>query len=174
MPPGQRDGPACGVTVSLPDYHAFRGSYGGYAFPLYDRRPGHGPYNLLAELIAALGEAYGAPVTAAQVFDAMLALLSAANYTSRFAEDLEDTFPHVPFPSDPAVFAGAAALDAAIARWKTFARKPGARCSRGLGLVGGRAEGRPGSGGSVQGNCDSAPMVRASSRPCRGRRGISP
>ena len=33
------------------------------------------------------------------MFDAILCLLSAASYTLRFAEDLEDVFPHVPFPA---------------------------------------------------------------------------
>ena len=127
-------GPACGVTVLLPDYHSFRGSYGGYAFPLYDRRPGHGPYNLKSELIAALGEAYGAPVTPEQVFDAMLALLSATSYTARFAEDLEDTFPHVPFTADPAVFAGAR-NSARHSRGGDIRPQAGCSFLKGLGLL---------------------------------------
>ena len=39
LPGGTGAGPAVWCHGLLPDYHAFRGSYGGYAFPLYDRRP---------------------------------------------------------------------------------------------------------------------------------------
>ena len=55
MPSGTSEGPAAWCHSLLPDYHAFRGNYGGYAFPLYDRRPGHGPYNIRTELVTALG-----------------------------------------------------------------------------------------------------------------------
>ena len=39
LPGGTGAGPAAWCHGLLPDYHAFRGSYGGYAFPLWDRRP---------------------------------------------------------------------------------------------------------------------------------------
>ena len=39
LPSGTGAGPALWCHGLLPDYHAFRGSYGGYAFPLHDRRP---------------------------------------------------------------------------------------------------------------------------------------
>ena len=93
-----------------PDRHAFRGSYGGYAFPLHDNRAGHGPFNIARNLLVGLAANYGAPVSAEDAFDAILALLSATSYTLRFAEDLEDVFPHVPFPGDYALFLEAAAL----------------------------------------------------------------
>ena len=82
IPAGTSAGPAVWCHGSLPDYHAFRGSYGGYAFTLFDRRPTHGPYNVRGELIAALTAAYGqprSPVTPEAVFDAVLALLSATS-----------------------------------------------------------------------------------------------
>ena len=125
MPSGIGEGPAVWCHGLLPDYHAFRGSYGGYAFPLYDRRPGNNPVNLKPELLAGLAMAYGQPVTPEDVFDAMLALLSAKSYTLRFAEDLEDVFPHIPFPSAHAVFERAAIIGREIRGVETFARKPG-------------------------------------------------
>lgn len=125
MPLGTGAGPALWCHGLLPDYHAFRGSYGGYAFPLYDRRPGNNPINLNPALLAGLALAYGQPVSAEDVFDAMLALLSATSYTLRFAEDLEDVFPHIPFPSDHAVFQRAAELGREIRAVETFTRKPG-------------------------------------------------
>lgn len=109
----------------LPDYHAFRGSYGGYAFPLHDNRPGPGPFNISPSLLAGLATNYGAPVSAEDAFDAMLALLSASFYTLRFAENLEDVFPHVPLPSDHALFLAAAELGREIRAVETFARPPG-------------------------------------------------
>ncbi len=124
MPFATGAGPAVWCHGLLPDYHAFRGSYGGYAFPLHDNRPGHGPSNLSPALLAGLAAAYGAPVEARDVFDAILALLSAPSYTLRYAEDLEDVFPHVPFPGDHALFHDAAALGRDIRAVETFARPP--------------------------------------------------
>lgn len=124
MPGGVGAGPAVWAQSTIPDYHAFRGSYGGYAFPLYDRRQGPDATNLSSTLLAHLGEAYGAPVTAEDAFDTILALLSATSYTRRFAEDLEDTFPHIPFPASRAVFDRAVAVGREIRAVETFAREP--------------------------------------------------
>ncbi|MGZ8370119.1 MAG: type ISP restriction/modification enzyme [Caulobacteraceae bacterium] len=131
MPGGTGEGPAVWCHGLMPDYHAFRGSYGGYAFPLCDCRPGHGPHNLKPELIAALEDAYGGEVSPEAVFDAILCLLSASSYTTRFAEDLEDVFPHVPFPARRKLFDEAAALGAEIRAVETFARKPGEQFVKG-------------------------------------------
>ncbi|NUR46175.1 MAG: N-6 DNA methylase [Sphingomonas sp.] len=123
MPFGTGDGPAVWCHALLPDYHSFSGR-GGYAFPLYDRRAGHGPVNVSPRLLDGLALAYTAPVEPLAVFDASLALLSAASYTLRFAEDLEDTFPHVPFPADKTLFDRAAAVGKSIREVETFAREP--------------------------------------------------
>lgn len=126
MPFATGEGPATWCHALLPDYHSYRGSYGGYAFPLHDRRPGHGPINLRSELLDGLSLAYRSPVEPQAAFDAILGLLSATSYTLRFAEDLEDVFPHVPFPADKAVFDRAAAVGAEIRLVETFARAPNA------------------------------------------------
>ncbi len=123
MPFATGEGPAVWCHALLPDYHSFSGR-GGYAFPLHDRRPGHGPINLKSELIEGLSLAYHAPVEAQEVFDAILGLLSATSYTLRFAEDLEDVFPHVPFPASKAVFDRAAAVGSKMRAVETFARTP--------------------------------------------------
>ena len=125
LPSGTGAGPSVWCHGLLPDYHAFRGSYGGYAFPLYDRRAGGAAFNLSAPLVRGLTAAYGAEVGPEAVFDAILGLLSAASYTRRFAEDLEDTFPHVPFPARRSVFLEAARVGHAIRLVETFARPPG-------------------------------------------------
>jgi Type ISP C-terminal specificity domain/N-6 DNA Methylase len=124
MPSGIGAGPGIWCHGLLPDYHAFRGSYGGYAFPLYDRRKGPSATNLSADLLASLGEAYGQAVKPEDVFDAILALLSATSYTRRFAEDLEDVFPHIPFPADHGVLLRAVAVGREIRAVETFTRQP--------------------------------------------------
>lgn len=126
LPNGTGAGPAAWCYGLLPDYHAFRGSYGGYAFPLQNRRPDINTPNLSAALIAAMSAAYGELVSAEDVFDAILCLLSAASYTLRFAEDLEDVFPHVPFPTQFTVFRDAVRLGREIKSIETFARQPAA------------------------------------------------
>lgn len=135
MPSGTGNGPACWACGNLPDRHAFRGSYGGYAFPLYDRRPGHGPHNLNADLIEALSDAYAEQAAPEQIFDAILCLLSARSYTTRFAEDLEDVFPHVPFPARIGIFRDAARVGAEIRAVETFARPPGERFLSGVAVA---------------------------------------
>lgn len=124
LPVATGSGPAVWCHGLIPDYHSLRGSYGGYAFPLYDRRPGHGPLNISNELLDNLALAYVSPVTPEATFDAVLALLSATSYTLLFAEDLEDVFPHVPFPAQRSVFERAATIGAAIREVETFVRAP--------------------------------------------------
>ncbi len=124
MPSKTGNGPAVWCHALLPDYHAFRGSTGGFAFPLYDRRPLSHPVNLAPRLLDRLKAAHGAPPVPQEVFDAILCLLSARSYTLRFAADLEGDFPHIPFPSDPAVMARAAALGGRIRALQTFAAPP--------------------------------------------------
>lgn len=126
LPGGTGAGPGVWCHGLLPDYHAFRGSYGGYAFPLHDRRPEFAGTNISRALLDGLTALYGAPVTPEQVFDAVLCLLSARSYTLRFAGDLEDVFPHVPFPADHGAFVRAAALGADIRAIQTFAGTPAA------------------------------------------------
>lgn len=120
LPGGTGVGPAVWCHGLLPDYHSLRGNNGGYAFPLHDRRPESAGPNVSAALLAGLAGGYGVPVTAEEVFDAILCLLSAQGYTLRFAEDLEDVFPHIPFPADHAVFLRAAQLGARLRAIQTF------------------------------------------------------
>jgi predicted helicase len=123
MPSGAGAGPSVWCHGLLPDYHAFSGR-GGYAFPLYDRRPNVNAPNISPTLIASLSAAYGEPVAAEDIFDAILCLLSAASYTHRFAEDLEDVFPHIPFPAQLAIFQSAVRVGREIRAVETFAREP--------------------------------------------------
>ena len=64
-------------------------------------------------------------MAAEEVFDAILCLLSATSYSLRFAEDLEDVFPHVPFPHRPEVFHKGVRIGREIRAVETFARDAG-------------------------------------------------
>jgi hypothetical protein len=130
LPSGTGAGPSVWCHGLLPDYHALRGSYGGYAFPLYDRRPNVAGPNISPILIESLSAAYGEIVTPEEVFDATLCILSATSYTLRFAEDLEDVFPHIPFPAQHPVLQNAARIGREIRMVETFARQPGAAFRR--------------------------------------------
>jgi Type ISP C-terminal specificity domain/N-6 DNA Methylase len=127
MPGGTGAGPAVWCHGMLPDYHSFRGSYGGYAFPLFDRRQVPAAFNIHERLTASLGAAYGSAIGEQDIFDAVLCLLSAESYSLRFAEDLEDVFPHVPFPAQQLVFREAVRLGREIRFVETFSRAPAAR-----------------------------------------------
>jgi hypothetical protein len=123
---GTGAGPAVWCHSLKPDQHAFRGSYGGWVFPFRNHSaegPGH---FLVPNLVGGLAAAYGRPVDPIDVFDAVLTLLSASSYTTRFAFDLEDDFPHIPFPADPAVFDTATRLGARIRALEGFGPAPGA------------------------------------------------
>lgn len=124
LPNGIGRGPGVWCHGLIPDRHAFRGSYGGYAFPLHDHRPEVAAPNVSPELIDSLTTIYAHAVTAEETFDAILCLLSADSYTLLFAEDLEDGFPHIPFPAEHDIFVRAALIGAEIRQTETFARAP--------------------------------------------------
>jgi hypothetical protein len=124
LPANTGRGAAVWSYSDYPDRHAFRGSYGGYAFPLYDRRSGPTATNISPTLITGLGTAYGETIAPEDIFDAILALLSARSYARRRAEDLEDVFPHVAFPADLDEFQNAARIGAEIRAVETFERPP--------------------------------------------------
>jgi Type ISP C-terminal specificity domain/N-6 DNA Methylase len=120
---GTGAGPACWCHTKFPDQHAFRGSYGGWIFPLHDPREA-GAHFIDAGVMAGLAEAYGAMPEPQDVFDTILALLSASGYTTRFAHDLEDDFPHVPFPASHGDFVHAARIGARIRELQGFTERP--------------------------------------------------
>jgi hypothetical protein len=86
-----------------------------------------------------LSAVYGALVGPEDTFDAILALLSATSYTTRFGRDLEDDFPHVPFPADHALFDRAAEIGSRIRALQAFAEAGERfRTARLTGQAGGR------------------------------------
>ena len=128
---GTGGGPAVWCHGLLPDQHAFRGSYGGWVFPLWDRREGQGGALVNAEFLAELQDGLGGAVGPQEVFDSALALLSSSSYTTRFAWDLEDSFPHIPFPADMSLFRRTVEVGGHIRLLQTFAADPDERFFRG-------------------------------------------
>lgn len=123
---GTGSGPAVWSHSKLPDQHAFRGSYGGWVFPL--RNPAEaGAHFIDPGVMAGLAEAYGAMPEPQAVFDAVLALLSAASYTTIFAHDLEDDYPHIPFPAARDDFIEAARIGGRIRALEGFVEMPAAQ-----------------------------------------------
>jgi predicted helicase len=121
---GAGKGPVVVVCGELPDYHAFRGSFGGYAFPLLDNRPGGHSSNMRSKTVDALSVLFSKAVTADDLFSYVVGVLSATSYSSWFAADLEDTFPHVPIPKDHALFAYVSELGRRIRALETFRAEP--------------------------------------------------
>ena len=121
---GAGRGPAVWCHGALPDQHSFRGSYGGWVFPLRRHAGGEGASFIHPRAIDGLEDAFSARQEAQTIFDAILGLLSATSYTARFAADLEDDFPHIPFPSSLEVFRDAAAIGATIRGLQTSAAQP--------------------------------------------------
>ena len=132
-------GPAVWSHSSKPDQHSFRGSYGGWIYPRDDHATGGSFVD--PRVVAGLTAAYGRPIAPEDAFDAILALLSATSYTTRFAHDLEDDFPHVPFPASRVAFEETVALGTRIRQLQGFLSVPEAafRTARVHGNTDGRA-----------------------------------
>ena len=93
-------------------------------FPLWDCRGGRHVSLIHEPFLLELEERLGTALVPQQVFDAILALLSSSSYTTRFAWDLEDAFPHVSFPADADVFRQAADVGSRIRALQTFESDP--------------------------------------------------
>lgn len=94
-------GPAMTASVYVPDFHHFRGSYGGKdVFPLYrdaQAKESNISSGLLAKIGSTLGEKAPMPEDlAAYVY----AVLSAPRYQARFADALNPPEPRVPLTRD--------------------------------------------------------------------------
>ncbi len=117
-------GPALSAAAEVPDFHHFRGSYGGKdVLPLYRDAAATQPNitrDLLSRLAAMLGICAPAPEDlAAYVY----ALLSAPRYQQRFAEALKARGPRVPMTRDRFLWARAVELGARLLWLHTYAER---------------------------------------------------
>jgi len=78
------------------------------------------------------------PATAEEVFDFVLAFLSAPSYSQRFAADLEDAFPHLPFPKEHTAFMEGVAVGRNLRELESFGKNPDPKYAVA------RLEGKPG------------------------------
>ncbi len=100
LPRKHGSGPTAFAHAALPDRHAYRGSYGGHVFPLWDHRAKNGRQltsNIRQKVLDLLGDVYGA-VKPEEVFDFLYAVLQAPSYPRRFHDELQQGFPRIPFP----------------------------------------------------------------------------
>ena len=160
---GTGAGPAVWCHGLMPDQHSFRGSYGGWIMPLWNPAEEGIGHFLHPGLIPALSTAYAREVDPQEAFDAILGLLSATSYTTRFAFDLDDDFPHVPFPAETSVFLDAARVGARLRELEGFKKDPAEdfKVARIVGKASGPELNVPGpSNAFTEGGNDGAVLLR--------------
>lgn len=97
-------GPCMVVASDVPDFHHFRGSYGGKdVIPLYRDAAGKQP-NLTSGLLEALSERLGLTVAPEDVAAYVYAMLAHPAYQEVFAVELDTPGPRIPITADPALF----------------------------------------------------------------------
>ena len=124
LPSGTNAGPSAWCHGLYPDRHSFRGSYGGYAFPLHDRGPGHAQINLKPELIEGLSLAYNAPVASAGCVRRYARFAVGDQLHAALCRGLGGCFAAHPLPASKEVFDRAAAVGESIREIETFERAP--------------------------------------------------
>ncbi|HXV58993.1 MAG TPA: type ISP restriction/modification enzyme [Gaiellaceae bacterium] len=127
------EGPAVAVASEVPDFDFFRGSYGGrHVVPLWRDSLGIDA-NVTADLLDDLGRFLVAEIEPTDLFAYCYAVLSAPDYTERFAEELEIPGPRVPITEDTELFRQAVALGERLIWLHTFGERlvpPGERAGR--------------------------------------------
>lgn len=116
------EGPGAVAAAQIPDLHHFRGSFGAKdAVPLWRDAEGHEP-NLVAGLLEVLEKNLGKEVAPEDFFAYVYAILS-ADYTSRFADELEVPGPRIPITKDPDLMAKAAELGGRLIWLHTYGER---------------------------------------------------
>jgi hypothetical protein len=124
-------GPAATVTTAVPDLHFFRGSFGGKdIIPLY--RDAAGTPNVDPAALDAINtvhhttDAHAAEVTAERLLVYVFGVLAGADYTTRFADELETPGPRVPLTAAPELFDRMCRLGERLLFLQTFGERFGA------------------------------------------------
>jgi Type ISP C-terminal specificity domain/N-6 DNA Methylase len=102
-------GPAVTFGGLTPDLHHYKGSFGGRTYPLW-RDNAATQSNIRPELLVLLAKAYGAAVTAEDVFAYIAAVMAHPAFTARFAHDLVQPGLHLPLTAKAELFVEAVAL----------------------------------------------------------------
>lgn len=98
LPKGHGPGPAVVLQTELPDLHGYRGSFGGHVFPLW-LDAAHEEPNLARGFLRLFRSHVGGNPAAEDVFAYVFAVLNAPSYHERFAPNLAQGFPRIPFPA---------------------------------------------------------------------------
>jgi hypothetical protein len=99
------NGPALTASIFVPDFHHFKGSYGGKdAIALYRDAAGK-EANILPGLLDVLAKAYGRAVTPEDFLAYVYGVLAHPAFTERFADELVTRELRVPLTKDTALFA---------------------------------------------------------------------
>ena len=124
------DGPAATVAASVPDFHHFRGSYGGKdVIPLY--RDSNSTPNADLKLLTLLTDRHKAVdadaenVSVERLFAYTFGVLAGTDYTERFHEALETPGPRVPLSADPELFARMVSFGERLIWLQTFGERYG-------------------------------------------------
>jgi predicted helicase len=98
-------GPALTASIFVPDFHHFKGSYGGKdVMPLYRDAQGN-EANILPGLLDILAQAYSRPVTPEDILAYVYGVLAQPAFTKRFADELGTRELRVPLTKDAGLFA---------------------------------------------------------------------
>jgi len=99
------NGPALTPSIFVPDFHHFKGSYGGKdVMPLYRDAQGK-EANILPGLLDVLAKAYGRTVTPEDFLAYIYGVLAQPAFTQRFADELATRQLRVPLTKESALFA---------------------------------------------------------------------
>jgi hypothetical protein len=115
------NGPALSFTALIPDLHHYHGR-GGRAFPLWANAAASEP-NIRPSVLIRLGEVYGRPMTADDIFAYIAAVAANPAYTARFAPDLVQPGLRIPLTGDPALFEEAGRLGREVIWLHTFGER---------------------------------------------------
>lgn len=116
------DGPALTATANLPDYHHFRGSYGGAVLPLWRDREAKVP-NVASGLVPFLSATFGREVATTEMFSYVAGVLGHGGYTSLFETELSQPGPRVPLTRDGDLFSEAVGVGKQVLWLHTFAER---------------------------------------------------
>lgn len=117
------EGPAAVTTAYIPDYHHFRGSFGGaHIVPLW-RDTGGSKANVTEGVLPLLSETYGRDVTAEDLFAFAYAVLATPSYVRQFWEELRTPGPRLPIPKDNGLFSRLAEIGRELIWLHTFGER---------------------------------------------------
>jgi hypothetical protein len=116
-------GPALTASVFVPDFHHFKGSYGGKdAIALYRDAAGK-EANILPELLDLLAKTYGRKVTPEDFLAYVYGVLAQPAFTERFADELSTRELRVPLTKDAELFEKVRAVGAKLLWLHTYGER---------------------------------------------------